>query len=105
MRNNPTEAELLLWLCLRNRQLAGCKFRRQQPVGEYIVDFLCWEKRLIVEVDGSQHGESSAADKERTEWLESQGFRVLRFWNNEVKGNLEGVTLAILATLDESTNA
>ena len=81
LRNNPTEAERSLWQHLRLRQLGGHKFRRQQSLGPYIVDFVCLEKRLIIEVDGGQHSEQKAYDAERNTWLEVQGFHVLRFWN------------------------
>ncbi|HET8564402.1 MAG TPA: endonuclease domain-containing protein [Candidatus Binatia bacterium] len=84
LRNNPTEAEGVLWQHLRLRQLGGYKFRRQQPLGCYIVDFVCLEKRLVIEVDGGQHDQRSNYDNQRTVWLEGQGFRVLRFWDNEV---------------------
>ena len=84
LRAEPTDAERALWVRLRRRQVLGHKFRRQQPVGPYIVDFVCLEKRLVVEVDGSQHIEQRSYDEARTVWLESQGYRVLRFWNNEV---------------------
>ena len=91
LRQNPTDAEKRLWQHLRNRQLDGHKFRRQVPLGRYVVDFACLEARLIVEVDGGQHGWRAAADAARTAWLKGNGFRVLRFWNNEVLGNLAGV--------------
>jgi very-short-patch-repair endonuclease len=84
-----TDAEFKLWCRISNKQL-GVKFRRQYPVDNYIVDFICLEKRLIVEVDGGQHAES-VNDKSRDEYLKSQGFRILRFWNNEVLSNTEGV--------------
>jgi len=88
LRKHMTDAEKLLWKYLRRRQL-GVKFRRQEPIGRYIVDFVCFEKRLVVEVDGGQHGGSY--DDERDRWLNMQGFKVLRFWNNEVLKNIEGV--------------
>jgi very-short-patch-repair endonuclease len=91
LRNNPTEAERILWQHLRLRQLGGYKFRRQQPLGNYIVDFVCLEKRLIIEVDGGQHSTQAAYDQQRNTWLEAQGFRVLRFWNNEILQNTEAV--------------
>jgi very-short-patch-repair endonuclease len=91
LRNNPTDAERILWQHLRLRQLGRYKFRRQQPLGPYIVDFVCLEKRLIVEVDGGQHNSHHADDERRNAWLEQQGFRVLRFWNNEVLQNIEGM--------------
>jgi len=98
LRKSLTEAERLLWSYLRNRQL-GVKFRRQEPIGRYIVDFVCFEKKLVVEVDGGQHGGSY--DDERDRWLNMQGFRVLRFWNNEVLKNIEGVLEVIGKELDE----
>lgn len=97
LRSNMTEAERRLWQVLRERQVDGCKFRRQQPIGTYIADFACLQSRLIVEVDGGHHG--SDADGERDAWLRSQGFRVLRFWNNDVMENLEGVYQSIEAEL------
>jgi very-short-patch-repair endonuclease len=93
LRRRQTEAERSLWMGLRNRQLKGVKFRRQQPIGPYVVDFVSIEKRLIVEVDGGQHNEEGikGKDEERTLWLKGQGYQVLRFWNNEVLTNMEGV--------------
>lgn len=99
LRNNPTEVERLLWRQLRMWQLGGYKFRRQQPLGNYIVDFLWCEKRLIVELDGGQHAEQSDYDAERDAWLREQGFTVLRFWNNDVLKNIAGVTERIFDTL------
>lgn len=90
MRHQPTMAEQKLWRLLRGRQLGGHKFRRQVPIGRYIVDLVCLEARVIIEADGGQHDREDAAEKARTQFLESQGFRVLRFWNNEVLGNIEG---------------
>jgi 2-isopropylmalate synthase len=89
MRGAPTDSELRLWRLLRERRLNGFKFRRQVPVGPYIVDFLCVGAKLIVEADGSQHAESRH-DKARDAYLEGQGWKVLRFWNNEVVQNREG---------------
>ena len=94
LRNNLTEAEKVLWRALRYRQIAGYKFRRQVSIGRYIVDFVCYEKRIVIEVDGSQHFDNRY-DLERTAWLNGQGFQVYRFWNNEVLGNLEKVKEAI----------
>ena len=99
LRTHPTETERLLWRHLRLRQLGGYKFRRQQPVGQYIVDFICLEKRLIVEVDGGQHAEQAESDSQRTRWLEAEGFRVLRFWNTEVLQQIEAVQTRIWAVL------
>jgi very-short-patch-repair endonuclease len=96
MRGAPTDSELRLWRLLRDRRLSGFKFRRQVPVGHYIVDFLCVGAKLIVEADGSQHAESSR-DKARDAYLESQRWKVLRFWNNEVLQNREGVLETIYA--------
>jgi very-short-patch-repair endonuclease len=96
MRGAPTDSELRLWRLLRDRRLSGFKFRRQVPVGPYIVDFLCVGAKLIVEADGSQHAES-LRDKARDAYLESQGWKVFRFWNNEVVQNREGVLETIFA--------
>jgi very-short-patch-repair endonuclease len=89
LRKSMTKAERLLWSKLRNRQL-GVKFRRQQPLGDYIVDFVCFEKKLIIEVDGSQHIDNNF-DVMRDNWLSEREFRVLRFWNNGVLSNIEGI--------------
>ena len=91
LRKTSTKAERLLWRYLRAKRLEGYKFRRQEPIGNYIVDFVCFEKRIVIEVDGSQHQIETDKDTIRDEWLKKQGFRVLRFWNNEVLRNMEGV--------------
>jgi very-short-patch-repair endonuclease len=91
LRSNPTEAEKRLWSKLRLKQIGGHRFRRQAPIGPYVADFACLAQRLIIEVDGGQHDSRATQDDARTAWLERQGFRVLRFWNNEVLGNVEGV--------------
>src|ERR1700729_2031189 len=96
MRGAPTDSELRLWRLLRDRRLSGFKFRRQVPIGPYIVDFLCVSAKLVVEVDGSPHAES-LPDEARDAYLESQGWKVLRFWNNEVLRNREGVLETIYA--------
>lgn len=98
LRREMTDAERKLWYTLRNRQLDGAKFRRQQPIGPFIADFVCQESRLIIEADGGQHAES-AADDRRTAYLESKGYRVLRFWNSDILTNVDGVTEAIAAAL------
>ncbi len=105
LRQKSTDAESVLWRRLRARQLADARFRRQHPVGDYIVDFACVQKRLAVELDGGQHAQQDALsyDTRRTEYLKSEGWRVLRFWNHDVMGNLEGVLEAILCVLQEST--
>jgi TrmH RNA methyltransferase len=97
LRSDMTEAERHLWEVLRQRQIEGCKFRRQQPLGRYIADFVCLEARIVIEVDGGHHG--SEADAERDAWLSAQGFKVLRFWNDEVLTNVEGVHSIIEAAL------
>jgi len=84
LRRNMTDAERKLWRLLRGRQMESYRFRRQQPIGNYIVDFVCLEARLVIEVDGGQHAIHADADRERTEWLRSEGYRVLRFWNRQV---------------------
>ena len=89
-----------MWSLLRNRQFAGHRFRRQTPVGQYIVDFVCFERKLVVEIDGGHHQKQSRYDDERTNWLESEGFRVLRFWNNQVLEEMDSVLDAILAALE-----
>lgn len=99
LRSNTTEAETKLWSVLRRRQLDGLRFRRQVPLGRYVVDFACYSERLVIEVDGGQHGERKPADDLRTHWLESQGYRVVRFWNNEVLENPDGVVEAIRAAV------
>jgi very-short-patch-repair endonuclease len=91
LRQRPTEAEKLLWRHLRARQLEGLKFRRQQPIGNYVVDFVSFEKAVIVEVDGSQHAVEKAKDETRDRWFEEEGFKVLRFWDNELLTNTGGV--------------
>lgn len=101
MRREPTKAEKLLWSKLRNRQLGGYKFRRQHPIGNYIADFYCAEVRLIVEVDGEIHAFQEAYDRERTEWLEERGYKVLRFINLHVLQHTSGVLEAILIVCDE----
>ena len=93
-----TDAERALWRILRLRQVEGKRFRRQVPIDCYIVDFACLEARLIIEVDGGQHFESES-DRKRDAYLRSQGFRVLRFWNNEILANREGVFQVITEAL------
>jgi len=100
LRANMTDAEHLLWSKLRRKQMNGRHFRHQVSIGHYIADFACLEIKLIIEADGGQHNIDKAKDEQRTRWLESRGYRVLRFWNNDVLQNLEGVLEAIrLATL------
>ena len=99
LRKNSTDAERRLWSRLRHRGVAGHRFRRQSPIGPYVVDFVCPEKSLVIEVDGGQHAEREAYDFERTQWLESQGYRVLRFWNNDVLNDTEVVLEVIFSAL------
>lgn len=101
MRHDATRAENLLWQALRNRQLEDHKFRRQVPLHNAILDFVCFEAKLIIEVDGFQHAEN-ARDLERNAFFRRQGFRILRFWNEEVVRNLDGVCLTILSELRNS---
>lgn len=99
LRKRMTDAEQHLWSRLRRRQLLGFKFRRQVPVGPYIADFACVEAKLIVELDGGQHIDAKASDEARTRFLESRGFRVLRFWNNDVLRRTDDVLDEILRAL------
>lgn len=100
MRHAPTDAERRLWAHLRAWRMQGVKFKRQQPLGPYIADFVCFERRLVVEVDGGQHAERIAEDAMRTLWLEQQGFRVLRFWNDEVLRSTGTVLREVARVLD-----
>jgi very-short-patch-repair endonuclease len=94
LRNNITEQELLLWFKLKNKQL-GYKFRRQHSIGQFIADFYCAEKKLVIELDGSQHLDNQEYDQERSDYFESLDIKVLRFWNDEVNKNIEGVVMKI----------
>jgi very-short-patch-repair endonuclease len=98
LRRNQTDAERVLWFELRDRRLAGLKFKRQVPVDRFIVDFLCSEARLIIEVDGGQH--AGRDETNRTKILEAMGYHVVRFWNNDVLENLDGVLEELLNVLD-----
>ena len=91
LRTHSTDAERVLWRHLRAYRLRGHQFRRQAPIGRYIVDFVCFEMRPVIELDGGQHAERTKYESDRTAWLGGQGFRVLRFWNTDVLNNLEGV--------------
>jgi very-short-patch-repair endonuclease len=99
LRRSETDAERRIWLSLRNRRLGGFKFRRQQAFGPYIVDFFCAEQFLIVELDGGQHAVNAEQDTVRTSYLVVRGYRVLRFWNNDVLSNTPGVLESILKEL------
>ena len=101
LRKNSTPQEQKLWSFLRNKRFKNLKFKRQQPIGKYIVDFICREKWLIIEIDGGQHNTLDIIehDIKRTKYLESRGFKILRFWNNDIDNNIEGV----LEVLDKNT--
>ena len=96
-RRTMNAPERKLWRALSNRKVGGLRFRRQHPIGSYIADFICLERRLVIEVDGSQHGFEAQVehDQRRTDWLHSEGYRVIRFWANEVMSNTEGVVESI----------
>ena len=98
-----TKQERILWTFLRKKNINNLKFGRQYSIGNYIVDFICNEKKLIIEIDGGQHNENQniTYDKERTKYLESKGYKVIRFWNNDIDNNIDGVYLDILKHLDE----
>ena len=98
LRNNSTDAEVKLWRHLSRRQLAGVRFNRQVAIGPFICDFAARSAKVIVELDGGQHAQGIEYDQKRTTYLEQQGYRVLRFWNNDVLGNLDGV----LAVIEEA---
>jgi heme b synthase len=99
LRANQTDAEKILWKYLRSKQLENTKFRRQQPIGNYIVDFISFDNKLIIELDGGQHSINTENDQERDNWLTGQGFKVLRFWNNDVIKNTEGVLETIMENI------
>ncbi len=101
LRCHMTDSENKLWRHLRAHRLNGEKFRRQQPIGPYVVDFVHFGARVIVEADGGQHNDAPR-DERRDEWLREQGFTVMRFWNNEIMSNLEGVLTTVMAAVAES---
>jgi very-short-patch-repair endonuclease len=101
LRKNLTDAERWLWQRLRNRELSGWKFRRQHSIGPYIVDFVCIEKRLVIELDGGQHVENLESDAKCSEYLKEKGYRILRFWNNDVLREGESVLNVILSCLEK----
>jgi very-short-patch-repair endonuclease len=100
LRRNQTDAERVLWFRLRDRRLAGWKFKRQAPIDRYVVDFFCAEARLIIEIDGGQHDRQRERDSDRTAALEATGYLVLRFWNNEVMQNTAGVLETVMSTVN-----
>jgi very-short-patch-repair endonuclease len=101
LRRDQTDAERALWAKIRSKQLSGAKFRRQQTIGPYIVDFINFESRLVIEIDGGQHGQDKMRnkDEERTKRLQQRGYQVIRFWDNEVLQNIDGVLEKILEAL------
>jgi very-short-patch-repair endonuclease len=103
LRTNTTDAEKHLWYFLRARRLKGFKFRRQHLIYPYIVDFVCIEKKLIIELDGGQHAENFSYDEKRSLFLKSKGYRVIRFWNTEVFTETEGVLMLILRALQDKS--
>jgi very-short-patch-repair endonuclease len=103
LRRAMTEAEICVWRMLRARQMDQFRFRRQVPIGRYITDFVCHEARLVIEIDGGQHASTSPREVERNRFIEGQGYRMLRFWNNEVLGNPAGVFATIAAVLAASS--
>ena len=102
LRNNMTIQERKLWQVLRKRNINNCRFRRQYPIGNYIADFVCRKKKLVIEIDGGQHNEPETIkyDEDRTRYIESKGYKVIRFWNNDIDNNLDGVYLEILKVLN-----
>ena len=102
MRGRMTDAEALLWYLLRNRRVAGAKFRRQRPVGRYILDYYCVEKKLVIELDGGQHGETTDYNCHRDDWLRSPGICMLRIWNNQMLAETEAVMEVIYRTVVET---
>jgi very-short-patch-repair endonuclease len=105
LRNNATDVERKLWQHLRSRQSNGFKFSRQMPIAGYVCDFLCRSARLVIELDGGQHDLQTEKDEARTRRIEAEGYRVIRFWNNEVNEALEGVLIRIGEALAESAEA
>jgi very-short-patch-repair endonuclease len=107
LRVKATDAEVLLWKRLRTIETEGTHFRRQVPIGPYIVDFACMAARLVIELDGSQHATDAnrERDRQRTRWLESEGYRVIRFWNNDLTSNMEGILETVYAALYGSRDA
>jgi very-short-patch-repair endonuclease len=102
LRRRMTEAEKVMWSKLRDRRLAGVKFKRQKPIAGFIVDFVALDLKLIVEIDGGQHSERAGEDEARTKVLEESGYHVVRFWNHDVLGNIDGVLEALVQELNIS---
>lgn len=102
LRKNPTPAERKLWSRLKDRQLNGVKFRRQHAIGNYVPDFCAVKEKLIIELDGSQHLEQTEYDEERTKYFESLGYKVIRFWNNQIMNDMSAVILAITYAIEDN---
>ena len=103
LRRNLTDAEQKLWYYLRAHRFIGRKFKRQKPIGHYVVDFVCLEEKLVIELDGGQHAENLEYDHVRDSWLRSEGYTVLRFWNNELMNEMESVLERIRLVFDSGT--
>jgi very-short-patch-repair endonuclease len=104
LRQNSTDVEKKIWQELRSNRFEGYKFRRQHDIGNYVVDFVCLQQKLLIELDGGQHSDQKEYDDERTKYLEGLGYKVLRFWNNEVMQNMEGVMMVISSYLTPHPN-
>ena len=102
LRRKSTDAEILLWQHIRDRRLLGLKFRRQVPIGNYIVDFFCEDAQVIIELDGGQHMEQEQYDRVRSDWLTANGFRIVRYWNNDIANNLDAVLENLFLLLQET---
>ena len=100
LRRNQTEAEKLLWGSLRNKRFQDLKFRRQAPMGRFVVDFVCHDRKLVIEIDGGQHIREQENESARTKFFKGEGYKVIRFWNNEVLGNLTGVLEKVAQELE-----
>ena len=105
LRANMTEAERKLWVHLSARKVADTRFNTQFPIGEFVCDFVSRGAKLVIEVDGATHGEAEKADAERTRYIEERGYRVIRFWNNEIMGNVDGVVAEIERVLRDTPPA
>jgi very-short-patch-repair endonuclease len=101
LRKDMTDTERFVWWRLRNRQVGGFRFRRQHPVGRFVVDFVCLEAKLVLELDGSQHAERSEEDERRTARLDAEGYRVVRFWNHQVREEWDVIAVELLRLLNE----
>ena len=103
LRSDMTDVERKLWNAMRGKQLEGCRFRRQHPIGAYVADFACVERMLVIELDGGQHQDQEAYDEDRSRYLNQQGWQIVRFWNNEVLENLDGVLEVIVKELQSAS--